>query len=234
MLGVAAVFSKSWPTFVPLSLGFLFSSWYEFSHTGYLGKLLAYPATLFALGLFFAARKSDDLRLLLITAIMCVSSALLLSGVLTAAILFMLASPVLLLSFVSERSIDWNQISRLGLCCFVSVLTGGYFVHPVNGYWGTGVSYPLDFVATPALDIEGWTAGTGIADAGIHAMAVIAILAALGAAWVAYMRSATVALSLLIVPVLVYLLLLQFSNRVELLQTTGLLYPAILCGLGSW
>jgi hypothetical protein len=63
-------------------------------------------------------------------------------------------------------------------------------------------------------------------------MAVIAILAALGAAWVAYMRSATVALSLLIVPVLVYLLLLQFSNRVELLQTTGLLYPAILCGLG--
>ncbi len=209
IVGVAAAFSKSWPTFALLSLGYGFSSWYEFSHTGYLGKMLAYPATLFALGLFFAARKSDDLRLLLVTAIICAGSALLLAGVLTAAILFMLAGPVLILSFVSERRIDWNQISRLGLCCFVSVLAGGYFVHPVNG-WVPGTAFALDFVAPRALDIEGWTAGTGIADAGIHMMVALAILTVLGA----------------------NLLLLQFSNRGELLQTTGLLYPAMLCGLG--
>jgi hypothetical protein len=231
ILGVAAVFARTGLAFAILALGLVFSMWYEFSHAGYFGKTLAFPTTLCSLGLFFAARQTNDLRVLFVLLMMCVGSALLLSGVVTAAILASFGGSALLISCIFDRKMDWNQISRLTICVLVSVLAGGFFVHPVNGFVVGGV-YAANFVAPRALDLEGWTAGTTFEETTLYTMIAIAVVAGIGASWVAFVRRSWDALSLLLVPIVIYIVLLFATSRVELLQTTGLLYPAMLCGFG--
>jgi hypothetical protein len=76
VLGVAAVFARTWLVFAILTLGLAFSSWYELSHAGFLGKAIAYPAILFCLGLFLISWRMNDLRVVLTVLILCASSAL--------------------------------------------------------------------------------------------------------------------------------------------------------------
>jgi len=88
-------------------------------------------------------------------------------------------------------------------------------------------------VVPRALDLQGWSAATGFGDTTLYAMTAVALLAGAAAAFIALIRRSSVALSFLGLPIIVYFVLLLFSSRVELLQTTGLLYPAMLCGFGT-
>jgi hypothetical protein len=234
VLGVAAVFARSWIGLAVLALGLSFSSWYELSHSGFLGKVTAYPANLFCLGLFFHSRRTKDLRIILIVLILCAASALFLSGFLTAAVFVTLGGSAVLIAWSFEKSLDWDQVSRLAMCVFVSVLAVGFFAHPS---WGIafgfgGVAHPATFVAARSLDLEGWTTATGFGDTTLFVMIAITMLAGFCAAWIALMRRSSNALALLITPAAIYAVLLLFTSRAELIQTTGLLYPAMLCGLG--
>src|SRR5262249_52511377 len=57
------------------------------------------------------------------------------------------------------------------------------------------------------------------------------MLAAICTAWIALVQRSANALALLITPAVIYVILLIFTVRTELAQMTGLLYPAMLCGL---
>jgi hypothetical protein len=233
VVGVAAVFARSWFAFTVLALGLSFSSWYDFSHLSYLGKATAYPATLFTLGLFLISRKMSDLRVVLIILILCAASALLLSGLWTGVIFASLGGSAILMASFFEKSIDRNQTLKLAMCVFVSLLAGGFFVHPVNSYrLGHVDAYPAAYVASRSLDMEGWGATTGFQDMTLFAMIAASMLAAICAAWIAVLHRSANALALLITPAVIYVILLIFTVRTELLQMTGLLYPAMLCGLG--
>jgi len=119
------------------------------------------------------------------------------------------------------------------MCVFVSLLAGGFFVHPVNSYrWGHVDAYPAAYVASRSLDLEGWGATTGFQDMTLFAMIGASMLAAICAAWIAVLQRSANALALLITPAVIYAILLTFTVRAELLEMTGLLYPAMLCGLG--
>jgi hypothetical protein len=187
---------------------------------------------LFCLGLFLISRRLNDLRIVLTLLILCAASALLVSGLVTAAVLTTLGGAASLIARLFERALDWDQISKLAMCVFVSVLAGGFFVHPVNGFGFGGVAYPAAYVAARSLDLEGWFAATGFEETTLFAMIAITMLAAAAAAWIAFLQRSSNALALLITPAAIYAGLMLFTSRTELYQTTGLLYPAMLCGFG--
>jgi hypothetical protein len=53
-LGVAAVFARRRLTFAVLAAGLFTSFWFDWNRGGYLGKTMAYPATILVAGLLFA------------------------------------------------------------------------------------------------------------------------------------------------------------------------------------
>jgi hypothetical protein len=233
VLGVAAVFARTWFILALFALGLVFSSWYELVHAGYLGKATAYPAILFCLGLFLASRRISDLRVLLTVLVFCAASALQISGLVTAAVFASLGGSALLTARFFDKSADWDQFSKLAICVFVSVLAGGFFIHPQFGsVGGAGPSYPASYVASRSLDLEGWTAAAGFGETTFYLMVATTMLAGVCGASIAVARRASGALTLLIVPIAIYAGLLLLTPRGELLQTTGLLYPAMLCGFG--
>jgi hypothetical protein len=229
--GAAAVFSKRWSTLLLLLLGLMSSSLYDFSHAGYLGKLLAYPSILLWIGLFFAGKGINTNAVTLVLALYAAASAILLSGIVTGAAIFLFGAVAILLSRNRGQKFDVEALSRLVLCAFVAVAAGGFLIHPVSG-WSFGMTYFDSMFAGPrALDLEGWVASAGLTPQWltVFLIAAITIPTVLGFASLRYRTPASA--SLLMTAVVIFLGLSLFTARTELLQTTGLLYPAILCGV---
>jgi hypothetical protein len=58
-LGIAAIFSRSSRTFILLLAGILFCSWFEYSRSGYFGKIIGYSSAIFVIGLFLTNYKKE-------------------------------------------------------------------------------------------------------------------------------------------------------------------------------
>jgi hypothetical protein len=112
---VAAVFTTRKVIFVTLALELSIAHWYDFTHAGFFGKVLAYPSLLFAVGLFFLSwdnRRDWVIAALLVAA---AGSALMLSGYVTALLLLVLGMPAIFLKSLYLGRIETREIAVLGL-----------------------------------------------------------------------------------------------------------------------
>src|SRR5258706_8049658 len=228
--GVAALFSKKWPIFLLLLLGLIISSLYDFSHAGYLGKTVAYPAVLLWFGLYIHSRVEPGTDATFVLALLAAASSVMLSGIVIGAAIFILGVSFLLLGFAISHNWDRNSFFEVSISAFVAVAAGGFLIHPVNG-WAFGNTF-FEFViaGSRALDLDGWVTGPGfnVAVGATILVGAIAIPMALG--FVGLCVGQPAAAALLFAASAIFLGLSFFTSRTELVQTTGLLYPAMLCG----
>jgi hypothetical protein len=230
ILGVAAVFAGSWLALLVLLVGLAVSHWYDYAQAGYFAKSLAYPSILYLVGLVLKSRQDCDATVLAVLCAFAGGTALLLTGLVTAAVLCALCAPAALLAHGRERRIDWQYLSRIALCAFVAIAISGYLQHPVVGWDRT--TFGTAVVGPKSLDLEGWNAITGYSDLTLTLMIVVALACAGILARAALLDGHTGPATLLIVPLVLYGLLLILHLRNELMQATGLIYPAMLCGAG--
>jgi hypothetical protein len=231
VLGVAAVFAGSWPAVALLVIGLSVSHWYDYMRAGFLAKSLAYPSLLIVAGLFLKTRGNRDSHILALLCVLGAASGLWLTGLLTAAGLFILCTPAELIAYRSDRRVRWEELSRLGICAFVAIAASGYFQHPVAS-WDRSI-FPSVMVSSRSLDLDGWTAITGFSDLTLNAMIVASLASGFILTRAAIQSGEPGPAGLLVAPLVLYPLLLVLHMRQELMQTTGLLYPAMMCG-AAW
>jgi hypothetical protein len=139
LLGVAGVFAQSRLSLAIMLLGLMTCHWYDYSRSGFFGKLLAYPGAIFVAGLFLSvAGARTSLQLAALT-IMTSATALMHSGMATALFLCATVGGALSCNFVFERC--WKNRDRLNalgqsagalvLLCVVAVVTTGVLARPV-------------------------------------------------------------------------------------------------------
>ncbi|HLB55910.1 MAG TPA: hypothetical protein VJK30_01070 [Coxiellaceae bacterium] len=76
ILGVSAVYSRSAKTFILLTIGLIISYWFDLSRSGYLGKIVDYPAVIFLVGLYLrsANKKIESSTVALLAVLTCAVS----------------------------------------------------------------------------------------------------------------------------------------------------------------
>lgn len=231
ILGVAAVFAGTKPALAVLVLALAVSHWYDYTQAGFLAKSLAYPSILFLAGLILKTRGQSELPILALLCAFSAASALLLTGLLTAAALVALCAPVELIAYGAERRVPWPDMSRLAICALVAIAASGYFQHPVSGW--DRQAFPAASVGSRSLDLEGWFALVGVSELTLTLMIVAALGSAFALGRVALLSDRRGPAGLLLGPIAIYGLLLILHLRSESMQTTGLLYPATMCG-AAW
>lgn len=229
ILGVSAVFARTLPLLLISVVGLTVCGWYDLSHAGYFGKMTAFPSNLFLIGLLLQSRTDARTSTLLALSVVTAASALMLNGVITAMTLAVFCLPVTLLESLRDRRVDWQSLSRLGICVFVALLTSGFFVFAVFG-WVFGQVVESLYAASRALDLEGWAASPGLGPSTLVVMVAASALWGGVAGYLAIRLRRFDAAALCLMPVVLLLVLLVFRVNMELLELTGILYPAILLG----
>ncbi len=223
IIGIAAIFCETWVGIAILSIGLLGCHWIEFGHSGYFGKMLAYPSILFIIGLFV---RSGVNRLVFPLVLLAASSGILLSGFVTGAFIFLFCGLIVLNEFRLKGRIDWKSANTLLTLVFVAIAADGLFVHPSNR--GFPQNY-LDYIdlAGRALDIVGWTSGPSYPNWLMCILIITMLVTSVFFGWLA--RNSGEIMVLLFSPVIIFIILLPLQSPI-LLQLSGLIYPSILCG----
>jgi hypothetical protein len=231
VLGVAAVFAARRWVFIFLVAGLLLSHWYDFLRSGYFGKGLAYPATLFTAGLFFIHR--GDSRPLRIAPLMvaAMGSALLLSGYVTALLLLVLALTAFSLDVFYSRQVDIQEVAVIGFMAAFAVTASGFLVRPYGGGFPAAPGALLDVVSR-SLEIDGWFASIPSGPISLWAFLLIAVLANVAGIVLAHREHHSVAVSLLLAPLVLLVGLVLGGFRDTVFQLTGVFYTSGLAGMG--
>jgi hypothetical protein len=229
-LGVAAVFARSLWALALLSAGLAVAHWYDFTRMGFLGKALAYPSSLFLVGLLFAMRGNyTPWRLLMLCGI-AIGSALTLSGYVTGLMLTVIGFTAVGLEVLRTRRFDVDEFAVVCLLTATAVAASGFLVRPyVQGFPSTTFG-PMDTLVR-SLDIESWLmiqavpGSTKIVLMGL----VLGIAGTLSVA--AYASGNIPAAALLVAPPALLGALLLLGGYSVVFQLTGFLYAASLCGV---
>jgi hypothetical protein len=231
-LGVSAVFTRRWVQFVVLATGLSLSHWYEFVHSGYLGKALAYPSILFLIGLFVAAsrRPWTGWRLVPLLAV-AAGSSLVLSGLLTGVLLVVVGGTVIGLRKAYRYGPCGQDLAALIIAAAFSVAASGLLARPFATVYPSS-SLEILSVGLRALDLDGWTARVGYGLPGQVFLLSLALATAVCLILIGLAERRPTPVALIGCP-LVLLGVLTFTSRDTALQLTGWLYPAMLCGAAS-
>ena len=223
VLGVVAIFCETWGGVAILSVGLLGCHWLEFGHSGYLGKMLAYPSILFIVGLYV---RSGVNRLVFPFVLLTASSGMLLSGFVTGAFISLFCGLLVLNECRLERRVDWKAVNTVLTLVFVAIAADGLFAHPSNRGFPQNHLDRID-LAGRALDIVGWTSGPHYSNWVICALIISMIATSLLIGW--YARHSGDILIVLLVPIIIFIVLLSLQSPI-LLQLSGFIYPCLLCG----
>jgi hypothetical protein len=228
MLGVAALFARDVLSFGLLAAGLAAAHGYDFTRTGFLGKALCYPSTLFLVGLMLARRGTAGLWGLLLICVVAAGSALMLSGYVTVLIVGLLAAAWIALDAARTRRVDMDEIAVLGIVAVVAFATSGFFVRPP--YWGQHGILASFATLTRSLDIESWANMPVPNPARIWVSILVAGITPLVLGALAVARANAAAAALLWSPCLLLAGLLLADQRAIALQLTGFFFPAMMCG----
>ena len=108
-LSVATVFARSKLTLVALSFCLLMAAWFELGRDGYFGKLLAYPSSLFLVGLFATSYRTLIQSKLIIFCCLAVGNATMHAGVITAFFLASAGSLIIVADAVFAKFLNREQ-----------------------------------------------------------------------------------------------------------------------------
>src|ERR1043165_7783373 len=137
-LGGSAVFARSKRTFLVLLAGLLTACWFDYSRSGFFGKVLGYPAAFAVAGLFFASRRRLTPLVVLSLGAVTAAAALVYPGRVTALFLLVLGGSFLALH-VFHTARDGNPgedahprdlAAVLALLILIGLATSGLLSRP--------------------------------------------------------------------------------------------------------
>jgi hypothetical protein len=248
VLGVIGAFTRTVVLSVLLGIGLLTCHWFEYGQTGYLGKLIAYPAMFTANGLVFATLRTNPnarafqlgaLTLLLIALSQMYAGPVL--GVFTGLLgtTFVLAKLLLSLPSVQEmerRELLKQSAQEIGFLCVVALLciaASGILARPLVMLF-PNYHVPWSYVLPRIAEIEHQGLGlTGFTDVQIDTLTV-----AIGAFWVfgliaaVWVRSPE-AMALIGGPMILLFVLLVLNLPDIAFQLIGAFFPLAMIGYAS-
>jgi hypothetical protein len=244
-LSVAAVFARSKLTLVALSFCLLMAVWFELGRDGYFGKLLAYPSSLFLVGLFATSYRSLTQSKLIIFCCLAVGNATMHAGVITAFFLASAGSLIIVADAVFAKSLIREQVTHrfvaLGAIALIALASVGMFARPLgvpgspDGFYFSWTSlFPHLFeIQNPTRDYftisDDWLRNGVLIGLGFH----------IGLYALTLLQRNAVAASLALAPLLIIAMLIILdalgatSARYAAYQFTGIVFTYALCGL-AW
>lgn len=232
VLGVAVVFTRTMTLAILLALGLFISHWFDYAHSGYFGKLVGYPASLFLCGLTLSALREISLEKLAALLILAAAVGTMHSGAATT----FLCAPVFIVALIA--SAVWREhninISAAAILCslvaFVPLVSSGVIARPLaGGYPDYNLSW--SYILPRILDLE----NQGVALSRLSPMWLQAQVVITAAAWIALFAIAVRCRNVLATGILggsAILLIGTLSAGAGAIafQLIGFFYPAILCG----
>jgi hypothetical protein len=239
LLGVAGAFARSRLSLVVVLIGLLTSHWYDYSRSGFFGKILAYPGSLLVAGLFLSVWDTRTSLQLAALTILTAATALMHSGMATALFLCATVGGALLCRFAFERS--WqnrdrlveiaSQAGALVLLVVVAVVSTGVLARPLT------VTYPdvhpdWRFILPRILDLLNQRPSDqyfGPAQLRWATPLALGIWFAIGVlAWRTRNWAST---GLVVGPMLLMVAMRLFGTPAAAIQLIGTFYPFSICAL---
>lgn len=250
VLGLAGVFCAVPTSLIVTVIGLLTSMWFDFSRTGYLGKLICYPAGLLVIGLCIA--QSNPLGRFRFPALglLAIGASITHSSLSAACLLFMGGIGFVIvwmrLHFQWQKE-QLHQFLTLGFLAFLVIATSGVLgvpLHHRDNYPDWGV--PWNYVWTRLFELNSQPPQPqyNISPAW-EPLFLAAALTLHGTAFaLAVQKKCHAALALLSGSVLVISGMWLVNANAAAFQMLGMLYPMFLCALalmlneprplGSW
>ncbi|WP_156439467.1 hypothetical protein [Bradyrhizobium valentinum] len=244
-LSVATVFARSKFTLVALSFCLLMAAWFELGRDGYFGKLLAYPSSLFLVGLFATSYRTLTQSKLIIFCCLAVGNATMHAGVITAFFLASAGSLIIVADAAFTKPLIREQVTHrfvaLGAIALIALASGGMFARPLgvpgspDGFYISWTSlFPHLFeIQNPTRDYftisDDWLRNGVLIGLGFH----------IGLYALTLLQKNAVAASLAVAPLLIITMLIILdalgatSARYAAYQFTGIVFTYALCGL-AW
>jgi hypothetical protein len=242
-IGVAASFARRPVTFALLATGLFTSFWFDWNRGGYLGKTMAYPATILVASLLFTwierARQlgTGSLAPLAALAALTAGTAIMLSGIATALTLALIGVTLLVLTAIvaSKRGFSVHTLHDpamgLALTVGLSILASGNLARPV---FYERIEYPWTWpeVLVRVLELEGLVPGRTALPPRLMWVAAVLLLAAWGGlAVLAVAQRSISAATLLIAPLVLLGGLVVADRRWEATNFVGIYAPLVMCAL---
>jgi hypothetical protein len=235
-LGIAAVMARSPRSFALLLAGLLTCHWFEYSRSGYFGKTLGYPAALFVVGLFLAARQRLEREHITILAALTCGAAVVFPGTVTALFLVILGGTFLAFRLLLERQ-ELGAIKEeslvLALLVGVAVASSGLLSRPSHALypqhavsWPAMLSWLFDVKAVPDDD----AAMLRFPSARVLLLQLLAIGVSCALLLAALVKRNAVAFGFIAGPLLLVAALFGAGATTIAYELPGLIYPASLCG----
>lgn len=232
VLGVAVVFTRTMSLAILLALGLFISHWFDYAHSGYFGKLIGYPASLFLCGLTLRALSNVNLEKVAALIILSAAVGTMHSGSATA----FLCAPLFIVALVASavwREHNINISAAVILCslvAFIPLVSSGVIARPLaGGYPDYNLSW--SYILPRILDLE----NQGVALSRLSPIWLQAQVAITAVAWVALFAIAVRTRNVLATGVLggaaiLLIGIISVGARAIAFQLIGFFYPAILCG----
>ena len=235
-IGCAAIFTSSWGGFFLLAFCLATSHWYDYGHTGFLGKLLGYPLVIFVFGLFLSFRAALGTKQIIILVFVACGAALLHDGYGFAVLFIVLAGPLILVRSFSESSLPSSDDIFLTVAIgAIAVIASGTLARPLSTVGGFP-DFHFDWLRISLLSADLNNVFRAVAP--IRGISLSLLLVVSAACWavlvvLAFDGRHVAAISLLCGPALFILILYAAAMRTTAAQLAGFLYPAALCAVFS-
>lgn len=239
IMGVAGAFARSRLSLTILLAGLLTCHWYDYSRGSFLGKLLAFPASLFLVGLFLETPEVPSAFPLAALVVLTAATALMHSGLATALFLAETLGGYFVCRFLLSRDIPWreraaqltNGFASLIALLVVAVVTTGILARPIYVDFPDW-KLPWIYVIPRVLDLENLNPAAVI----FRRKAILLLVAAALATW-AFVSLAAIkmrspkAAGLVFGPAVLLLAMLLLGSRAAAFQMIGTFYPFMICSL---
>jgi hypothetical protein len=158
-LAVAAVYARTRPALFLLALGLMSGVLFDLGRSGFLGKLMGYPAALVVVGLFMTSTRRDAPWLATMM-VLTVGVATVHSGAATAILLLTFGAPFLAATLLFENRKGgvhdrWcHDGVLLALLIFIALVATGLFARPIGTAAGSAFPFGWGWLTDRFFEIE--------------------------------------------------------------------------------
>lgn len=232
LLAISATYANSKKTFLLLFVGLLISFWFEYSRSGYLGKIFGYPSILLLFGLAYKLKDRLNTTNTIFLVVLASALATAYPGTTLGEILILIGLIYFAYSLIykKERSISY-LLATLG---FISILTTGWLAIPNSQQsiytlltfnsdkmdWFNLLARLYEVQSSPYIDLKFSVATL---------LLLFQILFTISLLVIAYVKKNIASLALSTTAIFLFLLFFALNKTWPAYQLTGLFYPMILC-----